>query len=164
MANLIIIDPKIIPQNTIISGNTDVDKYIIDISYVQDKVVREMLGDELYNKIEQDYETNSLSGLYLELYNNYLVYIIKYYTVAEHISLSNISVDNSGIQKYSPDKKTAVTPAEVQVARQKYSSLAQVYVDRFNKWICENKLTEYHYNNDIVNPNEDIDLGMGWHL
>jgi hypothetical protein len=39
-----------------------------------------------------------------------------------------------------------------------------MYVQRFNKWICKNVITEYKTYQDEVNANQNISLTAGWYF
>ena len=56
-------------STTLLNGNVDPDKYKFSISLAMDSVVEPLLGTELYDKIAAEAEANTLSGLYLTLYN-----------------------------------------------------------------------------------------------
>ena len=158
-----LISPKDLTENTILSGNTDEDKYLIHVTYVQEKIIKEMLGDLLYSKIEQDYINDVLSGLYFTLYDEYVKKILIYYTIAEYVDVASLSLDNGGIFKYSVENKESVDSREIQTLKSKYESLAQIYIDRFEKWIELNPLTEFTNNQDGVTPT-DINIEFGWKL
>jgi hypothetical protein len=73
-------------------------------------------------------------------------------------------VDNGGIYKHTADNKEVVDRAEVQYLAEKYKALAQMYVQRFNKWICKNTIPEYKTCQDEVNALKGINLLGGWKL
>ena len=51
-------------------GNVGIDKYVYLIDIVQKTVLEPVLGTKLYKKIQEDYNNNSLTGLYLQMYDD----------------------------------------------------------------------------------------------
>lgn len=164
MAELLFITPQEMTNSTILSGNTDTDKYLFCILNVQLTTIEPLLGSELYDKIKTDKEADTLSGLYLELYTDFIKPITKNEALAQYIEIASYMVDNGGIYKHTGENLEVVDKAEVQYLAEKYKALAQMYVQRFNKWICKNYLVEYKTCQDEVNALKGINLLGGWKL
>lgn len=164
MAELLFITPQEMTSSTILSGNTDTDKYLFCILNVQLTTIEPLLGSELYEKLKADKEGAGLSGLYLELFDNFVKPITKNEALAQYIEIASYMVDNGGIYKHTGDNLEVVDKQEVQFLAGKYKSLAQMYVTRFDKWICKNPLPEYKSSQDGVDPITNINLNVGWHL
>ena len=151
-------------SSTILSGNTDTDKYLFCILNTQLTTIEPLLGSELYDKIISDIEAETLTGLYLELYADFIKPITKNEALAQYIEIASYMVDNAGIYKRSGENVEVVDKDEVQYLSGKYKSLAQMYVTRFEKWICKNPLIEYKTIQDEVNALKNINLNVGWKL
>ena len=164
MAELLFVTPQECASNTILSGNIDLDKFVFCIANVQLTTIEPLLGTELYDKIISDIEGVGLAGSYLELYENFVKPITKNESVAQFIEIASYLVDNGGIYKHSAEGKEIVSKDEAQFLANKYKSLAQMYVQRFNKWICKNPLTEYKTYQDEVNAIKNVNLMTGWKL
>jgi len=164
MAELLFITTQEMTSSTILSGNTDTDKFVFCIANVQLTTIEPLLGSQLYDKIVTDKTANTLSGLYLELYNDFIKPITKNESVAQYIEIASYMVDNAGIYKHTGDKIEVVDKQEVQFLAGKYKNMAQMYVIRFNKWICKNYLPEYKCYQDEVNAIKGMNLTAGWKL
>ena len=164
MAELLFITPYEMTSSTILSGNTDTDKYLFCILQAQITTIEPLLGTELYDKIKTDIEAETLAGLYLELYADFIKPITKNEALAQYIEIASYMVDNAGIYKRAGENVEVVDKDEVQYLAGKYKSLAQMYVGRFNKWICKNSLPEYKTIQDEVNAMKNINLNVGWKL
>ena len=151
-------------SSTILSGNTDTDKYLFCIANVQLTTIEPLLGTELYDKIVTDIEDDTLAGLYLELYTKFIKPITKNEALAQYIEIASYMVDNGGVFKHTGENIEVVDKQEVQFLAGKYKSLAQMYVQRFNKWICKNVIPEYKTCQDEVNAMKNINLNVGWHF
>jgi hypothetical protein len=145
-------------------GNVDVDKYLFCIANTQLTTIEPLLGTELYDKIYTDAEAETLSGLYLILYNNYVKPITKYKAVAKYIEIGQYMVDNGGIYKHTGENIEVVPREEILSLSNEYNSLAQMYILRFNKWICHNTIVEYKTIQDEVNANRNVKVTAGWKL
>lgn len=163
MAELLFITPEEMTSSTMLSGNTDTDKYLFCIADAQISVIEPLLGTLLYDKIKTDIEGAVLAGLYLELYTDFIKPITKNEAIAQYIEIASYIVDNAGVYKHTGDKIEVVVKDEAQYLAGKYHNLAQMYIGRFNKWICKNPLTEYQQCQDEVNA-QKVKVSFGWKL
>jgi len=164
MAEFLFITPQELIQGTIIGGNVDVDKYITSVANVQISTIEPLIGSELYDKIKMDAQANTLNGLYLTLYNEFIKPITKAEATAEYIEISSYILDNGGLYKHQSDNAEIVDKNEAQYLAGKYHSMAQMYIQRFEKWICKNTIEEYKTNQDEVNALKGINEVAGWKL
>jgi len=148
-----------ISKYTPLGGNVDVDKSKPVILYVQFEVIQPLLGTELYEKIRTDFYADTLAGLYLELYENYIRWILIYQVFAEYSETASYIVDNGGIFKHQPADTQIVDKAEVQYLAQTFRTKAQTYIKRTNDWLCENSLPEYNRCDTT-----DVKVTSGWYL
>lgn len=164
MAELLFIAPEEITATTILGGNVDIDKYVFCIASVQITTIEPLLGTELYNKIKNDVENTTLTGLYETLYNDFIKPITKNESLAQYIEIASYMLNNGGLFKHTGDNIEVVDKQEAQFLAQKYSLMAQMYVQRFEKWILYNPLPEYLLFSERVNATKDINLKGGWFL
>lgn len=164
MGELLFIKPIDIAKTTILGGNVQIEKYSFCIYNAQLTVIEPLLGSELYDKIVTDVTNDTLSGDYLTLYTKFIQPITKNEAVADYIEISGVMVNNGGIYKHQADNAVNLDSQETDSISQKWHSLAQVYVDRFYKWICKNPLTEYKTSQDEVNASKDIKTDFGWYI
>lgn len=163
MAETLLIDPNEITQTTILGGNIDFDKYRFCIFDTQIKTLEPLLGSQLYDymKLNKD----SLSGIYLELYNEYVKPILKFSSTATYLEIANYMADNGGVFIHKADNKETPTDNQMAGLIQKYRGLTDMYIIRFNKWICNNQIKEYNYSAEQdVNPIKNISTIFGWFI
>lgn len=165
MATLLFISPTELASTTILGGNVDIDKYQFTIEQTMIMTIEPLLGSLLYDKIIELVTAGTIGDggneLYNTLYTEYIKPITKYQSMAEYIEISSYVLDNSGLIKNAPDNAEIVSKDEALYLSNKYSSLAQSYVLRFNKWICKNVLLEYKTYQDEVNAEKNIQLTGG---
>lgn len=163
MAELLFIQPNEISKTTVLGGNVDIDKYQFCIINTQVSVIEPLLGTELYDYIIAQVTADTLSGDYLTLYTEFIKPITKNEALAEYIEISSYALNNGGLFKHAPESAEIVDKDEAQFLAGKYHSLAQMYVGRFNKWICKNILPEYKTYQDEVNA-QKIKVSSGWYF
>lgn len=144
---------------TPLGGNIDIDKSKPTILYVQFSVIEPLLGVDLYEKILTDFYDETLSGDYLELYENYIRWILIYQVFAEFVEVGSYIVDNGGIFKHQPTDSQIVEKSEVQYFAQQFRTKSQVYIERCKKWLCENHLPEYK-----ICDTTNVRTSSGWYL
>jgi len=165
MAEKLFITPAEITGTTILGGNVDIDKYITNIGMTQISVIEPLLGTELYDKIVADFTADTLAGKYLTIFNEYVKPITKHEALAEYIEVSSFMVDNGGTFKHQAADREIPTKDEIQMLAGKYHNIAQMYIKRFDKWICKNigDVPEYKRYQDEVNA-QNVEVKSGWYL
>lgn len=69
-----------IAELTGFSGNIDADSIKPAINVAQTTHLKRILGQSLYDKISTEIENNTLSGDYLTIYNDYIVYMTAFFS------------------------------------------------------------------------------------
>jgi len=72
-------------------------------------------------------------------------------------------IANGGAFKHAPENAELMDKDDIMLLSQKYSAIADMYVLRFNKWICKNPLTEYKTCQAEVDA-QNIQLKGGWYF
>ena len=161
--SLLFVTPQEMSSTTILGGNVDVDKYLFSIEMVQESVIEPLLGTELYQKIIDDLTNETITGDYLTLYTDYIKPITKNEATAEYLEIASLMVANGGVFKHVPDKAEIPSESETDKLAGKYHQLAQMYIGRFEKWICKNPLMEYKKYQDEVNA-RNVQTTSGWYF
>ena len=156
------VSPSELKATTILGGNLDVDKYVYIIADVQNTTVLPLLGQELYTKIKDEAEANTLTGQYAELYTNYVQPIVKYQTVANYVLISNYMVDNGGTSTHQDSTKQSVDEKGLARLSNTYAGMADTFIDRFQEWIKYNPLPEYKTYQEGVDASKHVSNRGGW--
>ena len=164
MATLLFITPAELTETTILGGNVDIDKYQMNIDNVQVTVIEPLLGSILYDKIISDIIAETLVGDYLFLFNEFIKPITKNQALAEYITVSGFMITNAGAFLNTPENAQIMDKDEKALVSTIYSSKADMYIQRFEKWICKNPLPEYQQSQDEVNASKDVNLTGGWYF
>lgn len=139
----ILIRPEDLTRNTIIGGNVDVDRYLASIKACQNTLIKPLLGKSLYDKICLDFENDTLTGVYLELYEDYVKELTIHGSAEIYISNGAYMVSNSGITKMKTDSSETISKEEVDYLVQSSRKLYELYEREFLTWIKTQSIPEY---------------------
>ena len=73
-------------------------------------------------------------------------------------------ISNGGAFKHSPENAELMDKDEIMLLSQKYSALSDMYIIRFNKWICKNTIPEYKICQEEVNASKALTMKGGWYF
>jgi hypothetical protein len=166
MATALFIKPVTLKRNSIIDGNVDVDKFIGFLKIAQQIHIRNYLGTDLYNKISNDIISDSLTGDYLTLVNDYIQPMLIHYAMVDYLPFAAYQIKNGGIFKHSSETAETVSKSEVDYLVNKEREFAEYYTRRFIDYMAFNQASfpEYTSNtNDDISPDRDS-LFNGWVL
>ena len=105
---ILLLKPNDIPRLTSLSGNIDIDKLNPHIFTSQVNDVKRILGLDLYNKM---FESN-LTDEYAIIYNDYLLYLLAYYSVYYYMGVGSYQIEYKGIVKLAVEGGKAVDMKE----------------------------------------------------
>jgi hypothetical protein len=144
MATVILISNDILSRNSILGGNIDVDKLWPAVKACQKTLIKPLLTEELYNKISNDYLNDNLSGLYLEMYEDFIKDMIIYGAAGIYIGAGGAyQITNMGITKGRTDNSETISKNEVDYLYNFNKQLYEGVKEDFLKWIKDKDIPEY---------------------
>lgn len=154
MANAIFISENWIKTNTPLPYNIDVKKLYPFYNLSQEKYIRDVLGDELYNILSANLVANTLTPLQITLME-LIRPCLAYYIIYEALPFIATEIKNIGVVNTADDKQTSATNQIVKELKQNVQDNAEYFMKRITSYLCTNhKLyPEYNFNNTDVNPN-----------
>lgn len=132
-----------IVQITAIGGNIDADQLNPSINVAQNMHLKRILGVDLYDKIMTDYEANTLAGDYLIIYNDYISFILAFFSVSIFLSLNNAKISNAGTFKMNIENGTQPTASEINTLGKNHESIAIGYENNFYEFMKTITIPEY---------------------
>ncbi len=132
-----------IAELTGFSGNIDADSIKPAINVAQTTHLKRILGQSLYDKISTEIENNTLSGDYLTIYNDYIVYMTAFFSASIYLSLNTSKTTNAGTYKLSPDNATSSSNNEVVILGNNYKAIASSYEDNFREFMKTISIPEW---------------------
>jgi hypothetical protein len=130
-------------------GNIDNDSINPFIFMAQRNDIKRILGQNLYNKIVDDYESETLAGNYLDIYTNYISIIQAYYTCSYYLQLGIAKVSQNGAYLVTPEKTEQIFDEKTSKMADKYEKLAVGLELEFVKVLDELNLPERPAPSDI---------------
>jgi len=154
MAKGLMISRKDLVKYTSLSGNIDTDKFIQYVLIAQEITVQQLLGTDLYEKIQGDIESSSLTGDYLTLVNDYIKPVLIHAAAVQYIPFASYTFGNKGVFKHTSETGETVSKEEVDYLVEEERDTMQFYADRLIDHLSFNAPSKYpEYN---TNTNEDI--------
>ncbi len=135
------LQPNDIPALTGFSGNIDIDTIKPAINVAQMTYLKRILGSDLYNYISANIDT--LSGDYLTIYNDYVVYMTAFFSASIYLSLSTNKTSNAGTYKLNVDGGTSSSASEVNTLGKNFESIAISYETSFYEYMKTISIPEY---------------------
>jgi len=128
-----------IPALTSFAGNIDTDALKPFIVIAQTNDILPILGVDLYNRINTDIENDTLSGVYLEFYDKYIIFMLAYFSCSHYIAINTSQISQNGIIK--PEQRTDLS--EITRLSALYNQLGNNVFVQFKEFIRLNPVTEY---------------------
>lgn len=135
------LEPNDITALTGFNGNIDSDSMKPAINTAQTTQVKRILGTKLYEKIYADLST--LTGDYLTIYNDYIVYMTAFFAAGIYLSLSTDKVSNGGVYKLSAENATNSSDTKVNQLSKNYEAIAMSYESNFKEFMKTVSIPEY---------------------
>ena len=123
-------------------GNIDNDSINPFIFMAQRNDIERILGDNLYTKIADDFEAETLAGDYLAIFNKYICVIQSYYTCAYYLRLGVAKVSQNGVYLVTPEKTEQLTDDERNKKAEMYEKLATGLEIKFIEYLDTLNLPE----------------------
>ena len=148
-----LITPEELKSNGFLNQNIDSQYITTALEEAQDIYLREIIGDNLYNKLLN--HTSETPDIYDELINNHVKYFLKYKIASLLCMVVNFKIRNAGvITQYSQDI-TPTTMEDTKSVMNYFNQQADFYANRLTKFLQTNHIPEYSYScNQITEPNE----------
>jgi hypothetical protein len=166
MSKALFISREDLVRYTPISGNLDFDRVIQYIEIAQDIHIHELLGGNLYAKLQSDVLSSSLSGSYETLMRTHIKPSLAQYALLEFLPFSQFSINNKGVFKHTSESAESLSKSDIEMMMEATRDTAQHYASRMVDYLCHNpnSFPEYLTNtNDQLSPSKDTSFG-GWHI
>ena len=158
---ILLITPQQVIDKTPFNGNIDYDKLVPCIEDAQVTDLEPLLGQILFDKILDEYDAETLTGLYLDLYNKFLVDYLIRASAKNYFLIGAYQVANGGVYKHTAENAESVSKSEVDYMMVQQRSKMEVYGLRMTRWLVYNKIPEYLEYSDSVNA-RPINVSSWW--
>ncbi len=134
------VNPSEITQIIGFNGNIDVDSILPAVNIAQNIHIKRILGAKLYDKMQ----IMPLTGDYLTIRNDYLKFILAFYSASIYLSLNTIKTTNNGSYKVAGgegDQNT--THLDLNLLSKNHESIALSYEKSFVEFMKTVTIVEY---------------------
>jgi len=147
MAFGLLITRNDIIKNTPLGGAVDADALLPFIRTAQEKYILNLLGTVLYNKLQDDVESQTaFTGYYQTLVEEYVKPTLIWYGCVEYIPFSAISFKSAGAVKQNSETGVSPSKTEVDYLLSKALNNADYYSTRLQDWLIANNTNVPEYN------------------
>jgi hypothetical protein len=150
MAFGLLITRNDISKNTPLGGAVDADVLLPFIRTAQEKYILNLLGTVLYNKLQDDVESQtSFTGYYQTLVEDYVKPTLIWYGCVEYIPFSSIQFKSNGAVKQQSETGTSPSKTEVDYLLNKALNNADYYSTRLQDYLIANSSNIPEYNQSV---------------
>ncbi len=138
--NIGFIDVDTIKQNSLLDQNID-DKIIeFSIDRAQDIQILELVGTDLYKKLQDLIDSNSVSGYYQTLLDVYISKALIEWTVYYIYTDGTYKFTNKSVVKRTTESSTNVDDSTIRELRRHQKSTAEFYSNRVIQFLINNQV------------------------
>lgn len=155
-------------EKTAMNQNVDwslVEPYIV---VAQEIGLRPILGENLYDKMLEDFENDALAGAYLTLYNKYIIQYVAFRGLVHVLPNLYIKMAKGNLFKMDGDTRSAaIDQGDFNMLLQKHRETSDSYAELMITYICANSQNypEYFTNtNGKVYPDSSNRMNRGLSL
>ena len=154
--NVLLIDETILRDRTSIHTNIDAKLLYPEIKAVQDMYIHPILGTALYNKIINDVNAGTITGVYKSLLDDYVIDTLIWYVMMQLPIPLTAQFWNRGVHVKHGEGDTALTLEQMQQVSDMYRMRAEWYANRLRLFLVEDNGVNYPEWDDDGNRVDDI--------
>ena len=135
-----------IVKNTPLQGALDADALIPFVRTSQDKYLKNLLGTVLFDYLQAQIVAGTpFTGRYEELMNEYIKWVLIWYSATEYIPFSSVLFKSNGAVKQQSEQAVAPSKSEIDYLLQKAQSNAEYYALRLQNFLVaySNEIPQY---------------------
>lgn len=140
MADLIITE-RYLKENGLVNDNADMKVITPIIVLIQDLYIHNILGTDLYNEIQTQINTDSVSADNQTLLDRHILPCMLWYTLCECTPAFKYRYMNKGVMVKNSDNSQPADLGEIKFLMDKWRNNAQVYHDRAIRFLKANRTT-----------------------
>ena len=161
MTTTLLLKEDDLSKNTPLGGNVEPSRFIPAIKTAQINFIKPLLGKDLYNKIVQDFKTDSLTGLYLELYTDYIQPMLIHKATAHYFTYGAYQISNKGIYKAGGTDGEGLSKNEVDYMTKAQDSYYENYKRNLFAFLKDNEQAIPEYISEETKRTKRVNFG-GW--
>ena len=142
-------------QDGFINQNLENEYLYSAIDEAQGIFLREIIGDSLYETLQNKLSEANIDGVYQTLLDSYVKIYLKYKVLALLCVPLNFKIRNIGIAQQFSNEVNTTSLEDTKYIQNYYEGKADFYANRLTKFLQTNDIPEYKCSsNQITEPNE----------
>ena len=142
-------------QDGFINQNLENEYLYSAIDEAQDIFLREIIGDSLYETLQNKLSEANIDGVYQTLLDSYVKIYLKYKVLALLCVPLNFKIRNIGIAQQFSNEVNTTSLEDTKYIQNYYEGKADFYANRLTKFLQTNDIPEYKCSsNQITEPND----------
>ena len=145
-------------QDGFINQNLENEYLYSAIDEAQDIFLREIIGDSLYETLQNKLSEANIDGVYQTLLDSYVKIYLKYKVLSLLCVPLTFKIRNIGIAQQFSNEVNTTSLEDTKYIQNYYEGKADFYANRLTKFLQNNKgnIPEYKCScNDITEPNDN---------
>lgn len=138
----LMIQPADVIALTQLDGNIDNDNLKPFIYAAQTTHLKAFLGLKLYTKIYTDFETDTLAGEYLIIFDEYIKDFLSYYSSALFVDFGGYKISENGLHKIAGENMTSLSETETATLSLKFTKLVANVEANFKEYVSDKNIPE----------------------
>jgi len=141
MSSLIITE-NYLKESSVLNGNVDMKIITPTILLCQDKYIKPLLGEDLFDEILGQIQTSTTTALNEYILDNYVLSALVYYTMTELTPAMKYKYANIGIVSNNDSNAVAADLDEIKFLMDQWRNNAEMYAERCTLYLRDNT-TDY---------------------
>ena len=145
---VLFISEETIKKSTTINGNVDVELLLPYIKVAQDIHIHQLLGTDLYEKLQTDITAASVAGAYATLLDEYIQPTLIHYSLYECLPFLSYKIMNKDIVRKISETSSAASLDDIVYMREITKNIAEYYAKRLVDYITNNTASFPEYSSN----------------
>jgi hypothetical protein len=138
MSYVLFISENKLKDSTAITGNVDVEFLLPYLKVAQKKHIERVLGTDLFEKLQSDISSTSLTGNYQTLVEDYIQDTLVHWSFFECIPFLRYKIMNNNIVQKNAENSTPLSRDEALDLREEVRNTAEFYTERLIDYLRHN--------------------------
>ena len=139
MAEQLFITSVTLKKHTVIDGSVDADKIMQHIFNAQVIHIRNLLGQDLYERLQNGIVASDLTSAETTLIDDYVQMTLVHYAAAEYFTFARYNAAQGGVFAHQPDNAVILSKEDVDDLVKKERSNAEYFATRLIDFLCDNQ-------------------------
>ena len=149
MAQALFVSANRLKRDTAIGGSVDDDLIRPYVYMAQQRWILPVLGTDLYNKLSNDIDAGSVTGVYKTLLEDYVIPATVQYAFVQLVPFLRLRFVNNAVVVMDSEQSTAATYDDLKPLMDQALDMAQFYRQRIIDYLCDNISSYPEYSSNL---------------